>query len=564
MINTRRLSMRTKMNLRSGALPVLAYVFLAIAAAALTGCSDNKPTSAAQELPDIEGAVVPETVEEGTPVDVEVWGRTPDENWTLTGFDIRGGSGDLVTITPEGQRTGMMTGHRGTFRGTATLPAPGSGAHTIRIAGGGSPMDFPMHVFPRNALVNLMVHGPGGSGHEQLVIGADGSALAFRMGDGPAVRLQLSAATIDSVRGFFRDAGFLDLEDRYIGEHPINDVLYEVSYRPDAGQGKRVVAEDHLAPDSLKRLVEELRRLLDRILGNAPTAPAVVASIEVDPASGDRGTPRAITLSLQNRSADPVTLHFPTAQIYDVAIMEMQGMMGDMGHGGMGGMGDVGDMSDMGEMGGGNHDSVARHMIWNWAYERDFPQVPTDLTLQAGEVDTFRVEWPGTTNLGAVADTGLYRVAAMILSRPMIPTRSAELVVGAAQAPPGPLVLTCTVHPESGPASMEREMRLTVENPTELPITIHFPNGQLYDFSVFDPMRMRPGPMWMWSHGRTFDPNPVVRTILAHDRLEFVDHWDCRDSAGRGAHAGWYEVGALLNATGIPVVDRVRVQITRQ
>ena len=547
--------MRNKVNVRSHALPALALVLLALAAAALTGCSDDKPTSATQELPDIEGAVVPETVEDGTPIDIEVWGRTPDESWTLTGFGVQSGSGDLVTITPEGHRTGTMTGHRGVFRGTATLSAPGSGAHTIRIAGGSGPMDFPMHVFPRNALANLMVHGPGGNGHEQLVISPDGWALAFRMGDGPAVRLQLSAAAIDSVRGFFRDAGFLELEDRYLGDHPINDVLYEVSYRPNAGQGKRVVAEDRLAPDSLRRLVEDLRGLLDRILRNAPTSPAVVASLEVDPASGDRGTPRSITLSLQNRSAGPVTLHFPTAQIYDVAIMDMHGMNGDMGHGGMGGMGG---------MGGGNHDSDSPHMIWNWAYGRDFPQAPTDLTLQAGEVDSFRVEWPGTTNQGAVADTGLYRVAAMILSRPMVPTRQAELVVGGTQPAPGPLVLACTVQPQSGPASAQREMRLTVDNPTGQPITVHFRNGQLYDFSVFDPMRRRPGPMWMWSRGRTFDPNPVDRTIPPHDRLEFVEHWGCTDSEGTGVHPGGYEVDAVLTAAGMPAVSRVRVEVTRQ
>jgi hypothetical protein len=374
------------------------------------------------------------------------------------------------------------------------------------------------------------------------------------MGDGPAVRVRLGVAAIDSVRGFFRDAGFLDLQDRYVGDHSIDDVLYEVSYRPGAGQGKRVVAEDRLAPDSLKRLVEDLRGLLGRILQNTPTAPAVVASLEVDPVSGDPGTPRSIVLRLQNRSAIPVTLHFPTAQIYDVAIMDMHGMNGDMGHGGMGGMGGM----------GGGHDPDSPHLLWNWAYGRDFPQVPTDLTLQAGEVDSFRVVWPGTTNEGAVADTGLYRVAAMILSQPMVPMRQAELVVGAVSLPPGSLVLICTVRPEAGPASMQRELRFMVDNPTDRQITVHFPNGQLYDFSVFDPMRMRPGPMWTWSRGRVLDPDPVDRTIPPHDRLEFVEHWECTDSEGVRVHPGWYEVSAVLTVAGMPAVGRARVEVTRQ
>ncbi len=532
-------------------------VLLFLAAATISGCSDDKPTRASQELPDIEGAVVPETVEEGSPIDIEVWGRTPDESWTLTGFNVQGGSGDLVTITPEGHRTGSMMGRRGTFRGTATIPAPGSGGHTVRIAGGVGHMDFPMHVFPRNALANLMVHGPGGDGHEQLVIAADGWAIAFRMGDGPAVRVQLSAAAIDSVRGFFQVAGFLDLEDHYLGDHSIDDVLYEVSYRPGTGQAKIVIAEDRLAPESLKRLVEDLRGLLDRILQDAPAPQAVVAALTVDPVSGDPGTPRSITLLLQNRSADPVTLHFATSQMYEVAIMDMHGMNGDMGHDGMGGMNGMGGM-------GGSHDPDSPHLLWNWAYERDFPPAPIDLILQAGEVDTFRVAWPGTTNEGAVADTGLYRVAAMILTQPMVPTRQAELVIGSTAPPPEPLVLACTVRPQSGPASMQREMRLTIENPTDQPITLHFPNGQQYDFSVFDPMRMRPGPMWMWSRGGPFDPNPIDRTIQPHEQLEFVERWDCTDSEGMRARPGWYEVSAGLTAPGLPVAGRVRVEVTRQ
>ena len=552
---TGRFLMQKSAYVRSRALPAIAMVLLAVAASMFAGCGDHNPTSANQELPEIQGAVVPETVQEGAPIDIEVWGRTPDESWSLTGFDVQGGAGDVVTITPQGHRAGTMTGRRGTFRGTATIPAPGSGAHTVRIAGGYGHMDFPMHVFPRNAMVNLIVHGRGGDGHEQLVIGADGWAIASRMADGPAVRTQLSSAVMDSVRGFFRATGFFDLQDRYVGDRPIEDLLYEVFYRPDADHAKRVLAEDRLAPDSLKLLVDNLRGLLDRILGSAPVPPAVVASLDVNPAVAEKGTPRSITLSLQNRSANAVTLHFPSAQIYDVAIMEMQGMDGDMGHGDMGGMGG---------MGGGNHNSDPHHLLWNWAYGRDFSPVPTDLTLEAGEVDTFQVAWPGTTNEGAVVDTGLYRVAAMILSQPLVPMRQAELVVGAPPPPPGPLVLSLDVQPQSGPASAEREMRLRVDNPTDQPVTLHFRNGQLYDFSIMDPMRMRPGPIWIWSRGRAFDPNPVDRTIQPHDRLEFVEQWDCTDSAGMQAHPGAYRADAVLMLRDVPVVPPVRLEVTRQ
>ena len=122
---------------------VAAFAFLAslfLAAVTISGCGDDKPTSATQELPDIEGAVVPETVEEGMPIDIEVWGRTPDESWALTGFDVQGGPGDLLTITPQGHRTGSMMGRRGTFRGTATIPAPvrtgvPPGTHKPDVAG---------------------------------------------------------------------------------------------------------------------------------------------------------------------------------------------------------------------------------------------------------------------------------------------------------------------------------------------------------------------------------------------------------------------------------------------
>jgi hypothetical protein len=68
----------------------------------------------------------------------------------------------------------------------------------------------------------------------------------------------------------------------------------------------------------------------------------------------------------------------------------------------------------------------------------------------------------------------------------------------------------------------------------------------------------------MWSNGREFDPHPVDRTIQPHDRLEFVEHWDCTDSGGMRVHPRGYGVVAASTAAGMPAVGRVRVEVTRQ
>jgi hypothetical protein len=60
----------------------------------LLGCGADQSTRPAepQAEGDVQGAVVPETAEEGSQLAIEIWGKFPDGNWVLDRFDACGGS----------------------------------------------------------------------------------------------------------------------------------------------------------------------------------------------------------------------------------------------------------------------------------------------------------------------------------------------------------------------------------------------------------------------------------------------------------------------------------------
>jgi hypothetical protein len=67
----------------------------------------------------------------------------------------------------------------------------------------------------------------------------------------------------------------------------MNDLFYDLVRGPE--RSKHVRAEDALAPEPLRVLVAGLRNLIDRLPPDAPSAPSILGTVEVDPEFGEEG-----------------------------------------------------------------------------------------------------------------------------------------------------------------------------------------------------------------------------------------------------------------------------------
>jgi hypothetical protein len=113
-----------------------------------------------------------------------------------------------------------------------------------------------------------------------------------------------------------------------------------------------------------------------------------------------------INLSLQNNSTSSVTLHFPTAQIYDLVLTPLS-----FGGGGFDFPDDI------------NFEIVSLKSkadeIWRWSNGQAFAQVQTDLTLEAGEIRSYAVTWDQKSD-GHQVTSGTYNLNGTITADPRI------------------------------------------------------------------------------------------------------------------------------------------------
>lgn len=540
----------TSKKLRLGRL--LPFVILGFLVAVLSGCGDDSPGEMLTDIPEIAGAFVPETAEEGEPISVEVWGQLPHSGWSLEGFDVEYEDDGIVTITPISRLHTAGGRDRLGFHGTATIDELRGETDTIRIRGAKKDHDFPIHVYPRQAIVRLLVRGGSDHVHEELVIGAPGWAMAFRRGEGQPVRVEFSHDQLERVRQLFDDAGFFSLDDRYLSEIPNDDLFYQLSYR-EADRGKEILAEFRQSPEALVRLVGELRRLIVSILQEAPSRPPIVGSITVRPVHGEQSQERTIVLTLQNRSREPQTLEFPDAQQFDIAVLSPH-WIDDIPP-------DDTDPDRPGENPPGDTDPPER-LIWNWAFDKEFVQVLTLLQFRPEGEHSFEIVWDCTQNGGASVRDGIYRVVGIVPGYPDLPIRLAEVVIGSTEPPPIRLVLDLDVEPVAGPAGTERELRFTILNRSEARVILDYPDNQHYDFHIFGADPSSPEPIWSWSHGEGFTDFPTVLVIEPRERIEFVELWDGEANDDVVVGPGIYHVRAVLTTRDNGPGAIARLQIT--
>jgi hypothetical protein len=594
------------------------------------------PPPGRAELP-FDGGDVPEQVVEGDNAIISVWGTVPDPTWVLERLEVKvvllpqadqpgrieitaighergpgevppggigpDGSGGVVVppmspmpppdspppdpgvpTTPEvgADSSGTSTA----FVGVVTLPQLQPGQYVVVLHGPGDDQEFPLRVIAGDSLIRFTFSGDASGPMERLIIRHDGSAVAFRAMEGPRARLMISPESLNVIIGWFREAGFAQLQDEYVsGEHRS---IYEVAL-DNEGTIKRVVAEPDLMPQPLTVLVRRLHGILEQVLGSVPELPAVYGEVSVDPIEGDPGSARTLRLRLVNNGTNPVTLTFPTTQTYDFQILGM-GHMGPAGEptdpwypgGGMGSGGTGGGCpgpdsirtpvdpmpaDDPEPMPPDSIPGMPPNLIWIWSADRAFEPVVTTITLAPGESRTFEETWSGQNNQGEPVGPGAYMTLAPVPADVPVPVMPGRFIINGQEPPPLRLAATLNCEPLEGPPGTPRTLTLAVTNLGEQRVDVQYPSTQRYDFAVFDPRSMgpvepdgtpgdstgtAPGPIWIWSANIDFNQVVGTETWAPGETKTYTEIWNGSGPAGVAVPPGAY--AATAHMTGRPSV----------
>ena len=514
---------------RQALIPALVFLLLLAGCSSDTG-SPSEPGSGVA----IGGASLPDVLLEGETATISVWGTSSEPERRVESLDVRvlrepgEDPGRILVSVMTGQTPGGMRAG-GDFSITIDLPALAPGDYVVEIAGSNRTHD--LTVFSRGGWIWYRAIGDPRLPDEGLHVSRDGRAMAFREGGGRPAHVQLEPREVEEITGWFREAHFADLEDTYLGDEPSRGRLIEVALKIEEHR-KRVLADEALAPENLKTLVGRLSGLVARITAVTPGDRAVAGRLEVEPPAAEAGSPRTLRLTLMNHGRVPVTLTFPTAQLYDLQLV-MDLPPGSMGP----------------DHPGPNGPHAPQVLIWNWAHGRAFPQVITELRLEPGESKTFEEAWNGLSNDGRIVGPGAYRVDGMIpVDRP-VPVRAAGLIV---RGPvPGPhLKAELAIRPMAAPRGTERELVLYVTNPSDVQISVTFGSTKQYDFGIEDPRSERPGFLWLWSHGRGFGDMMITEVWEAGETKVFRDVWNGKTNDGAIVEPGVYLLSGWLASEG--------------
>ena len=125
-------------------------------------------------------------------------------------------------------------------------------------------------------------------------------------------------------------------------------------------------------------------------LPNRPSAavaetPSLVLMLATDAPAYTPGVPVTFTVAVDNGGDAPVTVVFPSAQLFDVAVLAEQ------------------------------------REVWRWAAERDFAQAETERTFPPGLTLLGRVTWDWRDSSGVTLRPGVYQAQGMLATVPRQP-----------------------------------------------------------------------------------------------------------------------------------------------
>ncbi len=260
------------------------------------------------------------------------------------------------------------------------------------------------------------------------------------------------------------------------------------------------------------------------LLGISSPTPAAAAhlivTVQTDRSAYTPGAPVTFTLLVTNPASASVTLTFPNTQFYDFIVTGADG-----------------------------------REVWHWSEARTFRPALSTRTLAAGAAILFSESWNQHRKLGRDVPPGSYWVTAWLAGDD--PHVAAPLAFTVAQPAPQ---LTLRTDRTAYALGERVTLLLGVTNPADVPLTLSFPSGQLYDFVV----RAAAGEVaWRWSDGRAFTVASGTRTLAPRQTLSFSEIWDQRAAGGQQAPAGAYTVTALVTTDSPLVVPSASLRITQ-
>ena len=94
-------------------------------------------------------------------------------------------------------------------------------------------------------------------------------------------------------------------------------------------------------------------------------------------------------------------------------------------------------------------------------------------------------------------------------------------------------------------------------NNSNEPVDLYFPEGQVFDFAVFDHVQE----IWRYSRHRTFGGTGRMRTVRSGEGEAYRVMWDQVDNYGRSVPEGLYIVRGYLMAEPVLMTEEVDIVI---
>jgi hypothetical protein len=117
----------------------------------------------------------------------------------------------------------------------------------------------------------------------------------------------------------------------------------------------------------------------------AAEMPSLVLMLATDAPEYAAGAPVTFTVAVDNRGDGPVSLVFPSAQLFDIAVRAEQ------------------------------------REVWRWSADRDFAQAESERTFPPGVTLLDRVTWEWRGSSGAQLQPGVYQIQGSLATAPRQP-----------------------------------------------------------------------------------------------------------------------------------------------
>jgi hypothetical protein len=248
-------------------------------------------------------------------------------------------------------------------------------------------------------------------------------------------------------------------------------------------------------------------------------------AFSADKSTYERGDVATLTLTMTNTAPYALTVSFATAQQYDFAAVDAAG-----------------------------------NTVWNWSAGRVFDPLPGSRTLAPGESWAVQETWSFRDNAGTKVPDGDYTVSGALLAE----YQGRDGAKGGSQSvhiqTTDPIRATFSTDKATYGRLDKAKLTLRVTNVATYPVTVTFPNAQLYDFTAATPSGFN---VWTWSRGKTFSPSPVELVLAPDETVQFMETWALVDNNGLPVSDGNYNVTGIFlgDYFGKPGPDTGTVQI---